>query len=67
MNNETLKQLQFVEYEILESLDTFCRKWDIKYSLYAGTMLGTVRHGGFRTHGDGSLCSQERVPQCYIR
>lgn len=47
MDNDTLKKLQEVEYQILVDIDAYCRSNNIKYSLYAGTMLGAVRHGGF--------------------
>lgn len=47
MELEVLKQLQNAEFEILLALDDFCRLNDIEYSLYAGTMLGAVRHHGF--------------------
>lgn len=47
MDKKTLRNLQIVELEILEFLDAFCRENEIKYSLYAGTALGAVRHKGF--------------------
>lgn len=47
MDEKTLKKLQTVETEILVAFDKFCTEHDIKYSLYAGTALGAVRHGGF--------------------
>lgn len=47
MDNYTLKKLQDTELEILTVLDNYCRKHDIKYSIYAGTLLGAVRHRGF--------------------
>lgn len=47
MDDKTLKKLQSVETEILVAFDKFCTEHDIKYSLYAGTALGAVRHGGF--------------------
>lgn len=47
MDEKTLRKLQLVETEILEIFDTFCKKHNLKYSLYAGTALGAVRHGGF--------------------
>lgn len=34
-------------FSILEEIDRVCRKLDIKYMLFAGTMLGAVRHKGF--------------------
>lgn len=47
MDNATLRKLQLVEADILEIIGKFCQKHQIKYSLYAGTLLGAVRHGGF--------------------
>ena len=45
--DELLRKLQSTQLEILHLADSICRKNDIKYSLYAGTLLGAVRHGGF--------------------
>ena len=42
-----LRQLQLTQLEILKVFDDFCRKHDLKYSLYAGSLLGAVRHKGF--------------------
>lgn len=47
MEYATLRKLQLVENEILKVTHDFCKKHGIKYSLYAGTLLGAVRHGGF--------------------
>lgn len=47
MESVELKKLQDTEFEILKKLDAFCRKKGIAYSLYAGTLLGAVRHNGF--------------------
>ena len=47
MNKEKLKKLQECEAEILDVFDKFCKKNNIRYSLYAGTALGAVRHKGF--------------------
>ena len=33
--------------QLLQEFDRVCRKLDIKYTLFAGTMLGAVRHNGF--------------------
>ena len=47
MEAKILKQLQDTETEILANIDLFCKKNNIKYSLYYGTALGAVRHKGF--------------------
>ena len=44
---DELRRLQLTELEILNVIDSICRKNDIEYSLYAGTLLGAVRHKGF--------------------
>lgn len=45
--DEKLRQLQLTMLEILKVFDRFCREHDLKYSLYAGSLLGAVRHKGF--------------------
>ena len=47
MDDKALKKLQETEFDILCMIDDYCKKYNIKYSLYAGTALGAVRHGGF--------------------
>lgn len=47
MDDKVLRQLQMTMLETLKVFDDFCRKHDIKYSLYAGSLLGAVRHNGF--------------------
>ena len=47
MNDSELQGLRKVELEILKQIDSFCGKNKIKYSLYAGTLIGAVRHKGF--------------------
>ena len=42
-----LEQLHKTQLEILHVVDDVCREEDIRYSLYAGTLLGAVRHHGF--------------------
>lgn len=43
----TLRKLQLTALEILKVIDKVCRDNDIPYSLYAGSLLGAVRHKGF--------------------
>ena len=47
VSKENLRELQLNELAILVEIDRICRKRDIEYSLFGGTMLGAVRHGGF--------------------
>ena len=47
LSNEDLRKLQLVEYDLLSEVDRVCRKNGINYTLYAGSLLGAVRHKGF--------------------
>lgn len=47
MEQKILAQVQPVLLEILEEVDRVCRENRIRYFLYAGTLLGAVRHQGF--------------------
>lgn len=42
-----LRQHQLRMLEMLKFIDDVCRKYDIKYWLCSGTLLGAVRDGGF--------------------
>ena len=41
------KQVWAVELDLLAELDRVCKKYDLKYTSFAGTQLGAVRHEGF--------------------
>lgn len=47
LTQEELRQLQMVELELLQEADRICKKCNIHYNIIAGTLLGSVRHGGF--------------------
>jgi len=42
-----IEDVQKVQLEILIEFDRICRKNNIKYQLFAGTLLGAIRHKGF--------------------
>lgn len=43
----TTKEIQAISLEILKDVHNFCVKNDIKYTLFAGTLIGAIRHHGF--------------------
>lgn len=43
----SLKEVQDLEFQILLEIRDVCEKYSLKYSLYAGTMLGAIRHKDF--------------------
>lgn len=48
LEGETLlRQCQLAELYILDVFVEICEKYDLKYFLDAGTLLGAARHGGF--------------------
>ena len=46
-DDETLKHIHDVELMILKDLISFCDENNITYFMYAGSLLGTIRHSGF--------------------
>ena len=47
IDNDTLRQIQMIQLELLVEVDRICKKCRIKYNIIAGTLLGAVRHGGY--------------------
>lgn len=47
MTELSLDELKNIEIDLLSKIDEFCREHEITYFIYAGTLLGAVRHGGF--------------------
>ena len=46
-DDETLKHLQSLELMILKDFIKICDEHDLTYYMYAGSLLGAVRHNGF--------------------
>ena len=43
----TLDECKSIQIEILDEIDSFCRKEGLRYSLAYGSLIGAVRHKGF--------------------
>ena len=43
----TMSRVHEANLTILKEIDRICRKYNIKYMLDAGTLIGAVRHKGF--------------------
>lgn len=46
-NGVSINEVQAVELEILNEFDRICKMHSIPYQLFAGTLLGAIRHNGF--------------------
>ncbi len=44
---EEFRRMQLLQLDMLKELDRVCRKNGIRYSIFAGTLLGAVRHKGY--------------------
>lgn len=42
-----IRKIQLTQFEMLIEFDRICRLHNIKYQLFAGTLLGSIRHKGF--------------------
>lgn len=47
MTPDQLRKMQLTELDMLVEFDRVCRKYNIKYIIGSGTLLGAVRHKGF--------------------
>ena len=63
--DEALRELQLIEFDILKKFKELCDKHDLTYYLIGGTLLGAVRHKGFIPWDDDVDVSMPR--QDYIK
>jgi lipopolysaccharide cholinephosphotransferase len=47
MEEMNIKEVQQISLELLKEVHEFCIENDIKYTLFAGTLIGAIRHHGF--------------------
>lgn len=47
MDKEIMSKVRLIQIELLDELDRIAKKHQIKYQLFAGTLLGAVRHKGY--------------------
>lgn len=47
LTSEEFRKMQLLELGMLVDFDRVCRKYNIKYAVLGGTMLGAVRHKGY--------------------
>lgn len=47
MKELTLREQQLIVLDILKYFDEVCRKYNIKYTICGGTLIGAIRHKGF--------------------
>lgn len=47
MQRDILRRVQLEQLDILKEIHRICVKYNIKYFLDSGTLIGAVRHNGF--------------------
>lgn len=79
--NVEIKDIQKVQLEVLLEFDRICKKNNIRYQLFAGTLLGCIRHEGFIPWDDDidvcmlredydkfiDLCKSELSPMYFLQ
>jgi lipopolysaccharide cholinephosphotransferase len=47
LDKNDIGRVQEIAYNLLVEVDRICNKYEIKYFLWAGTLLGSIRHKDF--------------------
>ena len=60
MREVTFEESREILLSIMDDIDSFCRKNNIKYSITSGTLIGAIRHKGFIPWDDDLDIMMER-------
>lgn len=47
LSKEELRRVQLIQLELICEVDRICKKYNIRYNMVGGTMLGAIRHKGY--------------------
>ena len=47
LSSKDFRKMQLLQLDMIRELDRVCRKHNIKYTIFGGTLLGAVRHKGY--------------------
>lgn len=47
IDQELLRKVQLIQLDMLIEFDRICKANNLKYQLFAGSLLGAIRHNGF--------------------
>lgn len=61
MTNEELRRVQLTQLEIAKEIKRICDKYQLKYIIDFGSLLGAVRHKGFIPWDDDMDMSMPRA------
>ena len=68
INEDIISKVKKIELEMLLEFDSICKKNNLSYFLFAGTLLGAVRHKGFIPWDDDiDVCMPRNDYQTFMR